>query len=371
MRYIVLFLICSIAYGADYYVDGDNGNDLNGGTNNTTDEWATIDHAVDTAPNGSVIYVQNNGTTVYAEAVSISDKTLTITGYGTSVGDNVRVIIDPSGLGAHGLSWANVNYRSLSLNNIQIQNSDQDGLYCDGLDFWRQGIVKVINCYFLNNTLHGTYTQRLWIFNFYRCVAFNNGSSGFHSLTSDSNTTQAAIFHSCIAYNNGGNGFNGAGLRDLAYTCLSVHNGANGFYRLCTMGCIADANTGDGFSSIVSGAATCIATRNGGYGFTPWWEAFTENIFVGSGVWANTSGGSSIPTQLGDQGIIAGEPQFIAPYSMGVLENWEDFNYGTQPGSSAQGLSQRIGLYEYGSTYSYADAGIQHVDNTIMIVIED
>jgi hypothetical protein len=66
---LALLSLSSEAWGAIYYVDATNGNDLNIGTS-TTHAWRTIQHAADVAQAGDIVYIKEG---TYNEKVSFAN----------------------------------------------------------------------------------------------------------------------------------------------------------------------------------------------------------------------------------------------------------------------------------------------------------
>ncbi len=114
---------------ADFYVDGDNGNDANDGSTEALAK-ATIQAAVTAAADNDRVLIQNNGSTVYNEVVTWSDKGVRLEGYGSTVGDQTKAVLDgTTGSLANAFSFTNTTgIYSIRFLNFEIRNYTADGI---------------------------------------------------------------------------------------------------------------------------------------------------------------------------------------------------------------------------------------------------
>lgn len=262
---------------ADWYVDGDNGDDGNAGTSEGA-AFATIQAAVDAASTsgGDTIYVQNNGSTVYTEQVTINDYVdLRIIGYGSTVGDGVRAVIDGEDTRTYCVYHYNTSVAncSLALYNLELLQAASHGLYVKRNTGGANSRFYFQNLHSHDNAGSGVYWD--WAqggsVNFVRCWFYANGSDGI----SFANGTAGPVYAFCKAYDNGGNGITGraTGSNGAAYCCQAYGNSGFGFTSLALFVCISYDN-GDGcdgyagsfgeFAPIV--IADSILAENAGYG---------------------------------------------------------------------------------------------------------
>jgi hypothetical protein len=193
---------------ATYYVIGAGGSDSNGGTNDTSDGWATIGKAASTVAAGDTVNVKATGT--YAENVTLTTPGGVTTvirwvGYTSTVGDGGVVTVQPSS-GTHVITGSSENYQSwrnfkfdgtnvsgdcyqdLNGDNLIFENCEFANASGDGLQFDNFGLV--VNCSFNNNGGRGIWSdQHCFAIN---TVFYGNGSAAFEF---DNGTAINCIFY--------------------------------------------------------------------------------------------------------------------------------------------------------------------------------
>ncbi len=296
---------------ADLYVDGDNGSDANDGSTESLAK-ATISAAVSAAADNDRVLIQNNGSTVYNEAVTWSDKGLTLEGYGSTVGDQTRAVLDGSNTLANGIDFTNTT----STYTLRFQNLEIRHYTDDGIEINRTGGGNNSTALFDNLHIHDCTGDGIW----FNTLFANSRPTTFtrcriercaNGVTHDNAKFFIAL---CQILDNSATGVNidsSTALAAMAYCTVAKNSiNLNGNFLLTNV--TLDAADGsdnlitrsDSFSVAVSTGFTNAAA----YGIDP---ANTDRLSVfGCGFFANTTAAID-GTPLIETGSVTGsDPQY-------------------------------------------------------------
>jgi hypothetical protein len=344
---------------ATWYVDGDNGSDLwTGATDGHAapdGAKATVQSAIGAASSGDSIYIQNNGATVYNEAINLGDKRLWLRGYGSSPTDNTRAVLDGTGLSTGGVGgvkftmatngpgivrlWNlliqdyrdgdhNVDFRRtagsgyvmLETFNCRVTNADAAGVYINSSSI----AFRAINCRFDNNDWWGVTAQGLAAY-FAACEIDNNGVAGY-------DLTYGGCLAYCLIHDN----VSGAGVGGMRVNCLTYGNGGPGVNY-------------DSAGSDVLGWGVNVLNGDVGndtYGLES--DSSPDAAVLNCGFYSNSSGAypAGVTPDLA-RGTVTADPDLVAPGS-------GDFR--PSPGSPWLMQELTIGLLDSGIK-AYPDIG--------------
>ncbi len=262
-----------------YYVDGDNGDDLNDGLSEAN-AFKTIQKGVDSmAVAGDVLYIQKTATP-YKELVttptgiSTNSSPMQVIGYNATPGDDPegdnRPLLDQASAHANGFV---LNFSHLYFANMVVKNATGDGITNTSDSSTRVVMfenIKVEACG--GDGWDSVGSNKRWYF--HRCEAVNNTLDGFdtgeqfsacrsHGNTEGWDVSQGKNFAYCEAHDNSADGFD----VDRGGTCFA---------------CAAYSNTGDGFSELNVNIGTygfyinCTSTDNGQHGFDHMIQDYSE-----------------------------------------------------------------------------------------------
>jgi hypothetical protein len=244
-----------------FYVDGESGNDSNGGTGPlAANAWKTIQKAADGISSSSNpldgdevrIMKTSNDSLYYRSTSSInltwSSKEVTVTGANSSgVVDGTVVKISGASLDAS-TPIATINGSggndSCSISCLEF---DGAGVAEHGVEATSANSHQMTwaNCRFTNCTTDGLFTNDLanyW--NIINCRFDNNDEVGFHHEGS-----HYAMVYKCLFDNNGSEGARMGGVARVA-ECVFYHNGSDGLYinsmNTVVCDCVFDSNVGHG-----------------------------------------------------------------------------------------------------------------------------
>lgn len=180
---------------ATYYVTT-AGNDANGGTNDTTDAWLTIDKGFNTVVAGDTLAVKAG---TYAETATIDTAAtaaspIRVIGYTSTLGDATTpvVTVDAAGVRASCISVTGGPTAYYKFANFRFTGSTDDGFNC-----------PTINAVAFEN-----------------CQADNNATGGFNCLAN-------CALVNCTSFDNGGDGV-AMGNNSILVGCSLYGNGATG-----------------------------------------------------------------------------------------------------------------------------------------------
>jgi hypothetical protein len=315
-----------------FYVDGDNGNDSNDGSTEALAK-ATIQAAVNAVTaDRDVVYIQNNGSTVYTEQVTLPAYGVYLIGYGTTIGDNVRAVIDGEDTRTYCIYQSTSD--ELFLYNMEIRNATSHGLSTVGAG-------KLFNVHAHDNGGDGHRVttgneHQAWFF----CTFNDNGGNGLYNL--NGNAIPSPVWY-CDFYNNTGHGVFGYIL--IAYRCRYVKNNT-GAYIISGNGfqiqCIFDSNAQHGAYGYYTHYCDCISSNNGSYGYATWATPSYVHL-VNCNDYQNVSGRNnrSVAEDL-DINPVSTNPDFIAPYSV-TNTDLADLDYHVGASSDCADYASYIG----------------------------
>lgn len=323
------------------YVDGDNGNDSNSGDSEALAK-KTISAAVSAATSGSTIYVRNNGSTVYSESVAWTQKNMVFVGYGCTVGDNVRFVLDATGY-AYGMSQETTGggVINLVLENCELRGATSHGVYQRGVG-GSASRQSMFNCHIHGNGGDGYRALAAAVINITHCRFSSNGGSGINSngvnvVAANSiidnnaehgiyaNNTNASVVDNCFIYNNGLTNITGG---SVVSNSVVDSAGGNGW------------TTGPAQSSSL---VNSIVSNSGGYGVE---VAAGRSYIVNSAFYSNTSGDVNGTVNYDDR-VSGLDPLYV---------DAENGNYALQPTSPLLRRAGKIGLID-SDIVTYPDLG--------------
>lgn len=274
-----------------------------------------IQKAIDESSSGDIVYIQNNGSTVYEENVSLSDKRLKLIGYGSSTDDDTIVEIDGTDVvGGDGLDFTQTTDGpdTIVLRNLYIHDFDAEGVHFNRSGGSNSTLLYMINCRASNNGNNGVYIQSSYnSFHAVNCEFDNNGDAGV-----DSGGRQASCVL-CRAYDNGDEGFRNS--TSYAFTCVLCEATGNvdGFAYTINILCSSYNNTGDGEQGIAEvsywiGNNGCQVlngfTHSGLWGMDPSW---VDNLFsLYNGFYSNSSGNIDGTPEY-EKGSLTDDPEYL------------------------------------------------------------
>jgi len=254
---------------ATYYVTT-AGSDSNGGTNDTSDAFATPGKASSVATSaGDIVYIKAGTYTLTTATYSVAggavqtptSARVAYIGYETTAGDGCptgnRPIINAGSVAPAVVISIRTTGQQQLISNIEVDGNNQNingiagqNLYyaysncvncvcrnCDG----DAGFVytSAVGCLSIDNDGHGFSGCRPVY-----CRAEANTGTGFYGIPNNAMPTH------CIAVDNGDRGFFGS-YNILLVNCISDGNGAEGFYcdqvNFCVVNSIATGNTSTGY----------------------------------------------------------------------------------------------------------------------------
>lgn len=311
---------------AIYYVTT-SGSDSNGGTNDTTDSFASWGKLGSTLGDKDIGYIKAGTYNLSTGTIGANGgpmrlpNTLAclVEGYETTPGDNCPTNDRPV-LNRNGQTVTNMVTLRGNFQNIQIVKN----LKVDGTDGATNGFyaASVNECHVCINC-EATQCGASYGANF-------NGISCYFCISHDSlyRGYLGNYFHYCIAYDNGqglggGQGFHAAGSINH---CIAYRN-AIGFGALSYphyQNCIAYDNDTWGFGcDYVAHATNCISVLNGTYGFT---EVGDGALLINCASYSNTAGRTTTSNFIHDIGpiLLSGDPFMngaSGDFSLNLLSN--------------------------------------------------
>lgn len=337
---------------ATLYVDGDNGNDGNNGSSEALAK-ATIQDAVDNASTGDTIYVQNNGSTVYDEQVTITDLSMTLIGYGSTVDDETKAVIDGEDTRDYCITFTNTTGTpDFTLRNFELKQATSHGLYMNRTSSGVNSIHRVDNVYSHDNGGDGFHhnwpndTPGLYT----RCKATLNGGRGFYN----DGTTGSMLPVLCEAIDNVGAGFSGSSIEGMVFVWCVAHGNSNNFEASVLIGCTSDLADSDGWVAALNTNTTAIAcgfSNNGAYGID---GAPTLLDLIACGFYNNTSGDTNPTPAKNIDAVTGSDPSYTDAAN-------EDFTLG----SSSPWKQQDVTVGDPDdSKLSYPDIGAMQINVT-------
>jgi len=339
----------------DYYVDGDNGDNGNAGTSEGAAK-ATIQAAVDIASAFDTIYVQNNGSTVYNEMVTVNDLAkLTLIGYGTTVDDGVRAVIDGEDTRANCLllrntSVANCDYTVTNFECLQATGAGVNLLRGTGGSNSRH---KFDNIWSHDNGTFGFDWN--WPNGYAGYISRSklnlNGSHGIQFSINSGSTANLAF---CTIVDNVGEGIrctSPSASPTLAY-CIVARNSVNVNDKAFYVNCVLDA--ADGSDNYISNGGMLIytgVTNATAFGID---VGTLAPILFATGFYNNSSGNVD-GTPLLEVGTVSGNNPGYADAAN------NDF---TPSHASWLGVQTDIGLPDSPDMSTFADIGPGQIEPT-------
>lgn len=328
---------------ADWYCNFSTGNDTTG-DGSSGNKYKTLTKCESVASNNDRILAQN--TTAYLETLTLTDKSLTVIGYATTVGDNGRIVIDGEDTRANCIL---ISLTSMSNSLWIFENIECLQATGDGIELTRTG---------------GGFTNDL---TFVNCISHDNGAKGFHSGYS------ACFFHliNCDSYNNVSDGMDLSGAGSMCRS-RSFDNGGHGILSGQSLHmCIFAGNGGHGADDNLGAISNCIFygntlagvdggarsgfcvscafVGNGTFGA----DDPAENSFIDCCFYNNTSGALN-GTALYESGTITSDPKFT---------DAANYDFSLASDSPLRNVEGEIGAYGSGVP-TYPDTGIIQADAT-------
>lgn len=332
-----------------WYIDGDNGNDGNTGLSEAQ-AFATIQFGVGSITSGDTIYVQNNGSTVYAEMVTITDLNVKMIGYGSTVTDGVKAVIDGADTRANCILFTNTaGSVSLILQNFELKQATAAGFSLLRAASGSNSEHRFDNIWSHDNGAEGflfdwPHSRAVPVS---RCRADLNVTHGF-SRTS----TGSFKYFLCTAFDNAGSGFETADHKDHCSFCIAARNAIN-FDGIATLvSCIADASDGSDNWVVLGGsqsfAYSCGFSNAAAFGID---GTINQLTLIDCGFYNNTSGDIDGTPLLEINSITGNNPGYADAAN-------EDY---TPSHATWAQLSRLIGDPDQAATTSYTDIGPQLV----------
>lgn len=342
---------------ATFYVDGDNGSDGNSGLSEALAK-ATIGAAISASATKDTIYIQNNGSTVYAESAACpSGECRRFVGYGTTPGDDTIAVIDAAGqtYGISMTSLPNLANSAYGATNLEVKNATSHGIYTAHSSGSANDSLRYINLYVHDNGGKGIYDQGgAMTVGLVRVKATGNAGAGVDVYAAN------PIF--CRISNNGAEGLklNGS-VATTAVGSLFNNNTTYGAYFVTNaVNCVAYGNGSDGMR-LVGANSICtvmgsIFMNNGGYGAYLNVTSLPLFVNVGAAYYGNTSG------KYNTTPIISVSESTSDP----LFTNASGGDFSLQAGSPALQMALAVG--PTGTTdISYLDAGALQIQSSSVV----
>ena len=315
--------------GSTYYVSHHaSASDGNGGTNPTTDSWATLGYALGAVSSNDRIILVGDGTHVMSATVTANTRCGVWGSNSSGVIDGTQVTVQAaSGITGSG-PMLDTNTSGFTFGFIKFDGST----YIPDVVSHHDGVVYLC-CEFTggtDNTIENFSGARKGHMVF--CIMDGCGTDS----TDKAMAARKMTCYRCVARDNSGRGYGGGEME--CFACVAHDNGESGFNIAGSaassflIDCVSDNNAVDGFAPGDAGSSapvciTCVATRNGEYGFSKGSTGGNTTVayrcFYGTSTWANTSGafrGGSydITYQVDTQ---SGDPDFADPNASVSAEN--------------------------------------------------
>ena len=298
------------------YVDGDNGDDGNDGSTELLAK-ATITAAITAASSGDTIYIQNNGSTVYSERLSITDKSLQLVGYGSVTTDNTKAELDGTSAGAGiGITvtmttdapWCQM------FQNLYIHDYSSHGVYMVRSGGAGNPCAVLHNCKINDNGDRGFYINNYWTAKLIQCTVQGNTGDGIQM------TTGGTVILSRVLANGG---FGVYGQTTSPTTVIESEVAANaGNFRNCDVvhRCISDATVGQDGMIVPSEATYTRASMaiivGAGISNTPATYYGINNggriVLISCGFYNNTTGNYTGTPTINNDPVTGSNPQYHA-----------------------------------------------------------